>query len=51
MSGYFNEDNTTEQMFLSVLKSNGWKYIPAEELPRAYSDVMIEPMVNSALIG
>lgn len=50
MSGYFNEDNTTEQMFLSVLKSNGWKYIPAEELPRAYSDVMIEPMVKSALI-
>ena len=46
----FNEDNTIEQMVITTLKSNGWKYIPAEELPRDYSDVMVESMVKDALI-
>ena len=46
----FNEDNTIEKMVLSSLSNNGWNYIPAEELPRAYSDVMVEPMVKDALI-
>lgn len=45
----FNED-TIEQMVLSTLQENGWKYIPAEDLPRQYSDVMVEPMVKAALI-
>ena len=46
----FNEDNTIEQLTLQVLQSNGWKYIPSEELPREYSDVMVESMVRNALI-
>ena len=46
----FNEDNTTEQMIISTLKANGWKYVPAEELPRQYNDVLVEPMVRDALI-
>lgn len=46
----FNEDNTIEQMLISSLKNKGWKYIPAEDLPRNYSDVMVEPMVKEALI-
>ena len=46
----FNEDNTIEQMLITTLKKNGWKYISAEELPRNYSDVMVEPMVKDALI-
>lgn len=46
----FNEDNTIEKMILSSLSNNGWKYIPAEDLPRAYSDVMVKPMVKAALI-
>ena len=46
----FNEDNTIEKMILSSLSANGWNYIPAEDLPRAYSDVMVEPMVKAALI-
>ena len=50
MSATFTEDNTIEQMIISTLKSNGWKYIPAEELPRMYSDVLVEPMVKEALI-
>lgn len=46
----FNEDNTTEQMIISTLKKNGWEYIPAEELDRDESDVMVESMVRSALV-
>ena len=46
----FNEDHTTEQMIISTLKANGWKYVPAEELPRQYNDVLVEPMVRDALI-
>ena len=50
MATFFNEDNTIEQMMLSTFQGNGWKYIPAEELPRMYSDVLVEPMVKEALI-
>ncbi|NTU30656.1 HsdR family type I site-specific deoxyribonuclease [Brevibacillus sp. HB1.1] len=46
----FNEDNTIEQLVISTLKSNGWKYVSSEELPREYSDVMVESMVKEALI-
>ena len=46
----FNEDNTTEQMLLHVLQENGWKYIPAEELPREHSDILVDSMVKRALI-
>ncbi|MEK4853366.1 HsdR family type I site-specific deoxyribonuclease [Paenibacillus sp. FSL H7-0756] len=46
----FNEDNTIEQMVLTSLKNNGWKYMPAEELQREYSDVMVETMIKEALI-
>jgi type I restriction enzyme R subunit len=45
----FNEAEF-EKMMVDVISANGWKYIPAEELPRAYSDVMVEPMVKDALI-
>ena len=50
MATIFNEDNTIEQMILSTLQGNGWKYIPAEELSRMHSDVLVEPMVKEALI-
>lgn len=50
MAANFNEDNTIEQMIISSLKNNGWKYVPAEELPRMFSDVLVEPMVRDALI-
>lgn len=45
----FNEAEF-EKMMVNVISANGWKYISAEELPRAYSDVMVEPMVKAALI-
>lgn len=45
----FNEDSL-EQMVVDTISKNGWKYIPAADLPRAYSDVMVEPMVRDALI-
>lgn len=37
-------------MILSSLEIVGWKFIPSEELPRQYSDVLVEPMVKEALI-
>jgi type I restriction enzyme R subunit len=46
----FNEDNTVEKMLIDTISKNGWKYIPAADLPRASSDVMVEPMVRDALI-
>jgi type I restriction enzyme R subunit len=46
----FNEDNTVEKMLIETISKNGWKYIPAEELPRSHSDVMVEPMIRAALI-
>ena len=39
-----------EKMVDETIAKNGWKYIPAEQLPRLYSDVLVEPMVKSALI-
>ena len=46
----FTEDNTTEQLIITTLQNNGWKYIPAEELPRDYGDVYVESVVKDALI-
>mgnify|MGYP006070267835 FL=1 len=46
----FNEDNTIEQMTLASLQKNGWKYVPAEDLPRRHDDVLVEPLVKEALI-
>lgn len=46
----FTEEDTTEQMIIETLQHNGWKYIPAEELPRDYSDVYVDSMVRDALI-
>ena len=45
----FNEA-AFEQMVCDTLSKNGWKYIPADQLPRQHSDVLVEPMVKDALI-
>lgn len=45
----FTED-TIEQMLISEAQGNGWEYIPASELPREMSDVMVEPWVKEALL-
>lgn len=39
-----------EKMLIDTISKNGWKYVPAEDLPRAHSDVMVESMVREALI-
>ena len=39
-----------EKLVCKVLSNNGWKYIPSEDLPRNYSDVLVESMVKNALI-
>ena len=45
----FNESHA-EQMVLNACQAAGWKYIPAEELPRDHGDVLVDQMVKSALI-
>ena len=49
MSGTFTEQNV-EDMVIHAVQSNGWSYIPAEELPRAESDVLVEKHLRDALI-
>ena len=45
----YSED-TLEQMTIHTLEKVGWTYVKADDLPRGYSDVMVEPMVKEALI-
>jgi type I restriction enzyme R subunit len=39
-----------EKMLIETISKNGWKYVPAEELPRSHADVLVETMVRDALI-
>lgn len=43
-------EQQVENMVISTLQANGWEYIPASELPRADSDVMVESHLRDALI-
>ncbi len=46
----FTEDNTIEQMLIHKAQENGWEYMPASQLPRKTSDVMVEAWVKEALL-
>jgi type I restriction enzyme, R subunit len=48
----FNEDNTVEQIIKDTLATSdlGWTYIPADQLPRTHSEVILETSVKEALI-
>jgi len=43
-------ESDLEQMLIDTISKNGWKHVPAEDLPRSQADVMVEPMVRDALI-
>ena len=45
---FFESD--LEKMLIETISKNGWKFVPAEDLPRSHADVMVEPMVRDALI-
>ena len=45
----FNEAHV-EQMVIDACIAAGWKYVPAEELPRDYGDVLVDQTVREALI-
>ena len=49
MAGTFTEQNV-EDMVIHAIEASGWKYIPADELPRAESDVLVEKHLRDALI-
>lgn len=46
----FNEDNTIDAIAYKQSPENGWEYVPASELPREMSDVMVESWVKDALL-
>ena len=47
---YFNEDNVTEQMCIEIAKEAGYQYCGADELREAKNDVIVEPLLQEALI-
>ena len=47
---YFNEDNVTEQMCIAVAKEAGYEYVNADELREAKNDVIVEPLLQEALV-
>lgn len=47
---YFNEDNVTEQMCIEIAKQAGYQYCGADELREAKNDVIVEPLLQEALI-
>ena len=49
MPGTFNEQDV-EDMIIHTVQGAGWEYIPADQLPREESDVMVESYVRDALI-
>ena len=53
----FTESNTVEQMILDAVKKHGgdprsanWSYSLAEQVPRQFSDMMVELWLREALI-
>ena len=49
MPATFSEQHV-EDMVIKAIENNGWEYIPAAELPRAESDVLVESYLREALI-
>ena len=49
MPAAFNEQ-VVEDMVIHTLQEAGWDYVPADQLPRAESEVMVESYVRDALI-
>ena len=47
---YFNEDNVTEQMCIEVARQAGYEYCSADELREAKNDVIVEPLLQEALV-
>ena len=39
-----------EELVCKTLAKTGWRYVPADQLPRKHSDVLVESMVKEALI-
>ena len=47
---YFNENNTVEQMLINVAEKNGWTYVEAQNIPRAYDDILVGEWLLKALM-
>lgn len=49
MPATFSEQHV-EDMVIKAIESNGWNYIPASDIPRADSEVLVEPYLRDTLI-
>ena len=43
-------ETQAEQMVIDACVAAGWTYVPADELPRNYGDVLVDQMLKNALI-
>ncbi len=50
LCGGVNSHRVAEHRTNLGTEVKGWRFVPAEELPRQYSDVLVESMVRDALI-
>ena len=50
LSGNLSQNLLAEERALYSGEVKGWRFVPAEELPRQYSSVLVEQMVRDALI-
>lgn len=46
----FNEDNVTEKMCIEVAQRAGYEYVQADALREAKNDVIVEPLLETALM-
>lgn len=50
MTHYNNDEARAEQKVIDACVAAGWRYVPADELPRDHGDVLVDSMVKNALI-
>lgn len=46
----FNEDNTIEDLLVDSARRAGWRYMEAEDIPRGFHEVLVEPWLMEALL-
>ncbi|MBO5017099.1 MAG: HsdR family type I site-specific deoxyribonuclease [Bacteroidaceae bacterium] len=49
--GYFNEENTVEQMLITAAKKCGWSYVDPHNVPRLPDEVLVVEWLMEALLA
>jgi type I restriction enzyme R subunit len=48
--GRFTEYNTVQKLVVDLLGKQGWKFVPAPEIPRTDQDILVDKWLTGALI-